>query len=199
MLPLVLLTLWLAISGRSAQAQTVQVTSNGWHTGLVIARADVPPGLLPELAAFGPQFAWFELGWGSADYYPIRDPGPLDTLRAATGSAAVMHVVGLARPVEQVFPAMEVVPVSLAPDRYARLLARLDQTFERDGPRAGGPGLYEGFSRFYPARGRFHLLHTCNTWTAETLAEASVALDPGGVRRAEEVMERLRPGASGPR
>jgi hypothetical protein len=32
-----------------------------------------------------------------------------------------------------------------------------------------GPGLY-GFSRFYRAKGSFHLFNTCNTWAARAVA-----------------------------
>ena len=37
----------------AARAETtIYVTSNGWHTGIAIARADLPPGLVPEAADF---------------------------------------------------------------------------------------------------------------------------------------------------
>jgi uncharacterized protein (TIGR02117 family) len=171
-------------------AVTILVTSNGWHTGLVIERDRIPAGLIPETGDFTPDMRWFEFGWGSADYYPVRDPGPLDAVRAASGGAAVMHVVGLAIPAGAMFPTLDVVPVRLDSGQFVRLLARIDAAFDRGGV-AGRPGLY-AFSRFYPAHGRFHLFHTCNSWTAETLAAAGLPVEPSGVRRAEDLMRQIR-------
>ena len=52
-------------------------------------------------------------------------------------------------------------------------------------------GLYQD-SWFYPAHGRFHLLNTCNTWTARMLTAAGVGVSPSGVNTAEDLMRRLR-------
>jgi len=175
-------------------ATTIFVTSTGWHTGLVLARADLPAGSIPEAATFPADVRWFEFGWGSAEYYPLHAPGPLDAMRAATGSAAVMHVVGLTIPVERMFPAMEVVPLRLTRAQFIRLVAEIDAAFARDGKplaTSSGPGLYT-FSRFYPATGRFTLAHTCNTWVAEALQGAGLAVTSAGVERADDVLRQLR-------
>ncbi|OAN49214.1 hypothetical protein A6A04_03625 [Paramagnetospirillum marisnigri] len=183
----------LALLWSPALAVDLQVSSNGWHTGLVIARADIPSGMLPELEAFGPEVKWFEIGWGSAEYYPVRDPGVLDTLRAISGSAAVLHVAGLDIPAADRFPSMELAPLSLTATQFVRLISRLDATMDRKG---GGlavsrAGLYD-FSLFFPAKGRFTLGHTCNAWTAEVLAEAGAPVSADGVQRAEELMRQIR-------
>ena len=47
------------------------MTRTGWHTGIVIARRDLPDGVVPEAADF-PDAAYFEFGWGHAKYYPLR-------------------------------------------------------------------------------------------------------------------------------
>ena len=194
-----MLALMLMLAGaRPALAEdggvTILVTSNGWHTGLVVARTDIPAGLVPETTSFAPNVRWFEFGWGSAEYYPLHDPGMLDALRAAAGSAAVMHVAGLTIPVNQMFPAMEVVTLPLTRTQFGRLIAEIDAAFARNGQAVAapsGPGLYR-FSRFYPATGRFTALHTCNTWVAETLQGAGLAVDAAGVERADDVLRQLR-------
>ncbi|MGH7005996.1 MAG: DUF2459 domain-containing protein, partial [Alphaproteobacteria bacterium] len=47
----------------------VVITSNGWHTGILIARADLRRGVLPETEDF-PAALYFEFGWGDREYYP---------------------------------------------------------------------------------------------------------------------------------
>jgi len=172
-------------------AAEVRVTLGGWHSGLVVARADLPAGRIPELRDVAPEAHWIEFSWGSAAYFPLRDPGPFDAMRAISGSAAVLHVVGLDRPAGILFPEREEITLSLDPAGFDRLIGRIDASFARDG-RPATPGLYP-FSRFYPATGRFTLGHTCNTWTAEILADAGVAIDPNGVVEVEDLRRALRP------
>ena len=178
----------------------IYVTCNGWHSGVVIARADIPPDRLPEAADF-PAASYLEFGWGDADYYPARDATLGQTLSAALApTPAVVHLVGLAHEPARAWPEAEVVPLAIAGDDFARLVDYVHASFERSGaPRAAasGPGLY-ATSRFYPATGSFHLLNTCNTWTAGALAAAGFDVDPSGTYRAEALMEQVRP-LAGPR
>ena len=192
---LVLIATILAFAASFPAAATeIYVISNGWHTGLVLARGDVPAGRIPEIADF-PDAAYLEFGWGDREYYP----NPRKTLGMALGAAlvpspAVVHMAGLARPPSEAHPGMDVLAVPLADDGLARVVAALDASFERpaEGPaRAIAPGLY-GDSLFYPARGSFHLFNTCNTWVAEVLAGAGVAVSPAGVVTADDLMNRLR-------
>jgi len=87
-----------------------------------------------------------------------------------------------------------VVPLRLTRAQVVRLVAEIDAAFARDGKPiapSSGPGLYD-FSRFYPATGRFSLVHTCNTWVAEALQGAGLAVSPDGVERADDVLRQLR-------
>ncbi len=184
-----------AVSGSPAgAAKTIFVTSNGWHSSIVLARADVAPGRIPE-AADVPQARFLEFGWGDADYYPAQDPGiglALAALLAPTPS--VVHMAGLAVDPARRYPTAEVIALSLDAPGLARLVDFIHATFRRQGrPRAAatGPGLYAD-SRFYPAVGRFHLMNTCNTWTARALAAAGFAVTGQGITTAEELMEQVR-------
>ncbi len=178
----------------AAAERLIFVTSNGWHSGIVVARADLPPDAIPEAADF-PDAAYVAFGWGDAEYYPARHPTIGLALGAALPGPAVLHVSGLWGPPAEVFPSATVLAVALTDAGLAQLIAFLGSSFDRGGAAratANAPGLYP-FSRFYPATGRFHLFNTCNTWTANGLAAAGVAIAAEGVQTADELVDRLRP------
>lgn len=171
----------------------VVITNNGWHAGIVIARADLPRGALPETGDF-PAALRFEFGWGDREYYPAPRKSFGMTLGAAFPGPAIMHVIGLDRPHAALFPGVERVRLGLTEEQFQRLVAYLDGGFERRGTarvRASGRGLYD-FSLFYPATGSFHLFNTCNTWVARALSVSGLPVRVSGVQMAEDLMIQVR-------
>ena len=174
----------------------VRVASNGWHTAIIVpAPALAATGLLPEAGDF-PGAAHLEFGWGDRVYYPAKDKTLGMTLAAALApTPAVMHMAGLRAAPEGGGAGREVVTLALTEAGFRRLAEALDATFERPaGAERAAPisrGLYPG-SRFYHARGTFHLLNTCNTWTARMLSAGGVSVSPAGVVTADGLMVRLR-------
>lgn len=170
------------------------VTSNGWHSGIVVAKADLPPGLIPETADF-PEARFFAFGWGDAVFYPAQQVTLGMTLRAAlVPTPAVVHVAGLKAAPARASPEAEVVSLPIDDENLGRLVAFIDASLERAGAAraaATGPGL-TATSRFYPAKGRFHLFNTCNTWTARALAAAGFDISASGASRAEALMRQVR-------
>ena len=173
----------------------VHVVSNGWHSGIIVARKDLlPTGRVPEAADF-PGAGFLEFGWGDRAYYP----SPRPTVGMALGALlkptpAVMHLAGLSLPPRQAYPKAEVLAVPLTATALDRLIAGIDAAFDRpEGGRARAiaRGLYHN-SNFYPADGRFHLFNTCNTWTARKLEAAGLGLSSSGVITADNLMGRLR-------
>ena len=75
------------------RTHAVRVVSNGWHTAIVIGRAElVATGLLPEADDF-PDAVFLEFGWGDRVYYPAREKTLGMALDAAlTETPAVMHL-----------------------------------------------------------------------------------------------------------
>ena len=172
----------------------VWVVDHGWHTGLVVERAAIPQGLWPEQEDLPPA-PYLEVGWGDAAFYRAEQPGVGLAVRAALGSAgSVLHVVALPEPPERVFAGREVVEIRLSPPGVRALAQFVDESFAR-GERGRapqlGPGLY-GISAFYPARGRYHLLNTCNTWIADALRSAGVPITPAYAMTAGNLMWQAR-------
>ncbi len=153
---------------------SIYVVNHGWHTGLVVKRADIPLGLVPEAADFT-DADYLELGWGDWDFYQADAPGLWLTLKAAFWpTASVLHVVGVQGAVTGWFAGYEIVRLPLARNHAVRLAGFIHRSFARNGAwkaRPIGPG-YGRDSHFYPARGKFHLFNTCNTWTSRALEAA---------------------------
>ena len=170
------------------------ITSNGWHSGIVVAKADLPPDRLPETVDF-PEARFLEFGWGDAVYYPAKQPTFGMSLQAAlVPTPAVVHVAGLWGEPARVYPKAEVASLPIDDENFRRLVDFVDASFEHSGAArtaATGPGLYPT-SRFYPAKGSFHLFNTCNTWTARALAAAGFNVSASGTSRAEALMQQVR-------
>jgi len=72
---------------------SIYVVNHGWHTGLIVRRADIPLGLVPETGDF--PAADYRGDWY---YYQSGAPGLWLTLKAALWpTASVLHVVGVKR------------------------------------------------------------------------------------------------------
>ncbi|MCE2923536.1 MAG: DUF2459 domain-containing protein [Roseomonas sp.] len=172
----------------------VWVVSNGWHSGVVLARADVPESVIPEIADF-PQARFFEFGWGDAEFYPAREAGAWLALRAAFPGPAVMHVAGLPDHPARIWPNVTILPFAVDADALRRLLDFLRHSFDRAGAGRAvvtARGIYP-FSLFYPATGRFHVFNNCNTWTGQALTAMGLGVSLGGVNTADDLISRIRP------
>jgi len=185
----------LPLADSGPRTHTVRVVSNGWHTAIVVQHPElVETDLLPEVDDFR-DAAFLEFGWGDRVYYPAREKTLGMALNAALKpTPAVMHMAGLARAPELTYAESEVVRVALTEGGFRHLVRAIAHDFKRpEGGRAEpiSRGLYPS-SNFYDAHGTFHLLNTCNTWTASKLRAGGVDLSPSGIITADELMARLR-------
>ncbi len=156
---------------------TIWIEDNGVHTGIVVPkvaagidwRSAFPAGDLRD-----PRYAALDhvaIGWGERAFFLDTptwwDVRPATVIHAAIGSdRTLLHVEHIARPVV----GRDVRAVTLRPSEYRRLAAAIRAS------RGSGTALpgYGRFDAFYPARGRYDALTTCNAWTGDVLAEAGV-------------------------
>lgn len=180
----------------------VWIIPHGWHAGLAVRLADLPPGAWPEAEALG-EAAYLEVGWGEAGYFPDPAPGLLDVLRAGLWpTPSVLHVAALGLPPEEAFAGREVVRLPLSRARLRTLVEAVRAAYARDEagrPRPLEPGLYGPRSRFYASRGRYHVFHNCNHWAAGVLAEAGLPFAPVRSLTLPDLMAQARRIRSGPR
>jgi uncharacterized protein (TIGR02117 family) len=166
--------------GAQENDRKIFVVNYGWHTSIVIKKADIHSSALPELRDF-PDAEYVDIGWGDWDYYQAPDPGLGLALKAAFWSSrSVLHVIGFKDAVENYFSGSEIVRITLSDEAFRMLVEFVSAAFVRPdgvGPAPGLHGLAPN-SRFYPATGRFHLFRTCNTWVAEALQAAGLPIAP---------------------
>ncbi|MDX3909041.1 MAG: TIGR02117 family protein [Sphingobium sp.] len=157
---------------------TIYVYTNGVHTGLVMPavhplhdwRSRVPASDLADPRHAAP---WLLFGWGERNFYlntPTWDKvDPLVVLRAAAGSnTTLMHVDHLQR----VWNGPDLRHLVLSPAQYRALTKAIDADF------APGPAIpgYGADDAFYPGRGRYSALRTCNEWTGGKLRGIGVRI-----------------------
>jgi len=176
-------------------AKSIWVVEHGWHVGLAVRRADVRHELWPE--AHELRFEHLEVGWGDGDFYPAERGTIGKALRAAVASgSSVVHVAAFDGPVESFFALSRVIELAVSPDGFDEFCRFVAAAYERGGAdgraRPVGAGLY-GFSRFYRANERYHVLNNSNQWAARALLAAGVPMHPGASVFAGSVMSQVEP------
>ena len=172
----------------------VWVIDHGWHTAIVVRRADVDRARWTEVDDFLTA-ALVEIAWGDREFYMAADPTAWMAIKAALAAgASVLHVAGLERAITEHFPQSEVVELRVSAsglDALTRFFADEHQRDAAGRSRRLQRGLY-GPSWFYAARSTYSLANTCNTWVARALQTAGLPVTPSGVVTSGGVMEQVR-------
>ena len=194
-----LLLAWVALPG-CVQAEEFAVVRHGWHSGIVVRRADIPRGAWPPGAA-GREFAgcrYLELGWGDRAFYTAPHPTVPMALRAAlVPGPSVLHVAGFAVPPARAHLWVEVVTVPCTRAEFVSLCRALGTSFARDSAGRAEPlgaGLYGLKSRFYAATGHYWIGDTCNSWTLRAARAGGLPtrLGPAGTLSSAAVTAQVR-------
>ena len=173
---------------------TLWVLDHGWHTAIVLRRADVERALWREVDELAPS-TFVEVAWGDREFYMATPATVWMAIKAAFGSGvSVIHVVSFDAPIATAFPRSRIVEVRVSGGGFAALMRFIADEHERDGEGRAvrlQPGLY-GASWFYAARSRYSLSNTCNTWIAQALETAGLPVTASGVTTAGDVMRQLK-------
>lgn len=188
------------VTDRSAPAAVepavdLWVLDHGWHTAIVLRRAEVDPASWPVVDDF-PAAAFLEVAWGDRDFYTATPATAWMAIKAAVGSGpSVLHVVGFEAPIAAAFPRSDIVALRISRPGLEALARFIAGEHELDARGRAVPlqrGLY-GTSWFYAARSRYSLRHTCNTWIARALQTAGLPVTASGVVTAGGVMRQITP------
>jgi len=156
------------------------IISHGWHAGVAIKARELDR-VVPGLSARFPGSVYYEIGWGDSRFYQSDAITFASAMLAVLwSSGSVLHVVGLKDDPRLIFRGSEVRLLASDSKNFENLLLFINSSFRRDSNDAIVPenhGLY-GDGQFYAAVGKFHLLNTCNTWTAKALYSAGYDVSP---------------------
>ncbi len=156
------------------------IINHGWHTGLAIAAKDLNK-VVPELSVRFPDSSYYEIGWGDSGFYQSNRITVRLTLQAMFWSrGSVLHVVGFSSNPAVQFKNSEVIALKTDEENYRNILRFVALSFKRNGK---GEIIYEnlgiyGDSQFYTAIGKYHIMNTCNKWTAKALYSAGYEIFP---------------------
>ena len=182
-----------AYQGAHGGGVAIYLIAADWHTEVAL-----PVHVMHEpLRAVTPDFPgaqYLSFGWGERNYYMARAPTVGDAMSALFPGPAVLLVTPLYRPPRESRADAQVFELRLSTAGLDRLLNYLWAAFEKsaDGTTrrlAAGPG---PGSIFYAATGTYSSSYTCNTWIAEGLRVAGVAVTPSGVVFAGQLTDQLR-------
>lgn len=118
-----------------------------------------------------PQAEWLVVGWGSRAFYTATggyaDLRLTTVWRAATGDDAVLRL-DVAGPIAADAQGLDW--IALSPRQISRLSDAILDSLADPAPLPDAG--FTATDTFFPARGRFHLVTTCNVWIGRTLRAA---------------------------
>lgn len=180
---------------RSAPPERLRVFDAGWHTGLILSRAQLGPPLV-ALRRGAPASRYFLLGWGNRRYYLSRRPTVVTAIVALFPSQSVMLIQSCRATLAACLsPGVRWRTVAVSRQGIHRLDDFLAHALLKDArgdfePISAGPFPH---SEFFKAVQPYDALHTCNTWTAQALHRAGLWVSVDGVVFAGQVWRQLKP------
>jgi Protein of unknown function (DUF2459) len=168
------------------------VVRRGWHTDIGFNAGDIPAPLAAVRSQL-PHAHYLLFGFGDEHYLVNHGPSLGGLAGAIWPGPGLVLVTGLTGTPEQAFGDEGVIRLLLSADQARRLeefvLKTLASTNDVPKVRAAGP--YDE-SYYYFSTLRYSGLHTCNTWTAEALKAAGLAVHSVGVEFAGQVWRQVR-------
>jgi len=154
----------------------VYLIQHRWHAGIAVRPADVPGIRRPMIDEFS-DTDYVEVGWGDADYYPSRDPGPGTFLKAGLWpTQSVLLVRSIPGSVPNVFPRSTIVRVPVGAEALEALETFIRASFAENPVSIRGrfgPG-----RQFFPSDLPYHAFNNCNHWAAAALEAAGCNASP---------------------
>jgi uncharacterized protein (TIGR02117 family) len=169
----------------------VYVVQQELHTGIVIRQAEVDPEIWPEIRDFK-NFQWVDVGWGDFDFYQAPDNDPYLALKAiAMPTASVLRVDGFQISPERYYGNYKKLKFCFTPEQFEKLCRAIASAYKRDEKGNVLVSESEYGLRFYKAKGKYHLMNTCNTWVAEMFRKSGIKNRVAGIITAGQLFSSL--------
>lgn len=164
----------------------VYVLNYGFHTDiaissdLILARG----GRLAEAARAAGNWKWYVIGWGDESFYTGTGASmdrAVDGLRSLfwPGNPSVIRITGLNTPPDKTYLNTDTATLALSPEGFEAMAQSIEASFRAEpGQPLVSSGLRDMPGVFFPARGDFSILHTCNNWTSDQLNAAGMPTTP---------------------
>ncbi|KMT66745.1 TIGR02117 family protein [Catenovulum maritimum] len=172
---------------------SVYVVSHGWHTGIVVPSKHVFAGI-PSLKERFRHSTYIEFGWGDKGFYQAKEITTGLTLQAIfIPTESVVHAVGIKDDVFVYFSNSEIEKLLLTDKELESLIQFISGSLAKENNALipTKAGIY-GDSQFYKAIGDYHLLNTCNKWTAKGLQSFGMDISPTFKLTSDSVMDSLK-------
>ncbi|MEA3353097.1 MAG: DUF2459 domain-containing protein [Campylobacterota bacterium] len=169
------------------------VVKHEWHTGIVVKTKDLESSIW-YLDPLVKSSDYIEFGWGDEQFYKSGEPSIWLAIKAVLiPTSSVLHVEGVTNGYLNSIDKQDIAKLTLSRDDLFKLLAFIDDTFEKKQGRAVilSKGLYSN-SLFYLSNKSYHIFNTCNIWTAEALQKGGVDIDPAKASSAEDLFLQLK-------
>ncbi|MGX9356053.1 DUF2459 domain-containing protein [Roseobacteraceae bacterium S113] len=162
-------------------SERIYLATGPIHTDLVVPLTPATRARFDWVLGLGvpidhPQATALVIGWGAREFYTATGAysdlaiGPV--WRAIAGDASVLRFDVIAGdPSDHGFR-----PLQLTPNQLSRLFAKIEDTLLKGSQTVplSHPG-HTATDVFLPAKGRFNLFQTCNTWIGQVLRKSGVA------------------------
>ncbi|MES9832094.1 MAG: TIGR02117 family protein [Candidatus Thiodiazotropha sp. DIVDIV] len=178
----------------SAGHHQVYVVSHDWHTGFVIPSKKVYESIPALQDRFGLSIN-IEFGWGDKKFYQAKEITTGLALKAILWpTETVVHAVAVPENVSGYFGNSKIELLCLSDIEITSLVEFISNSFSKSRLSEVEPldeGIY-GDSQFYKGTGSYHMLNTCNEWTAKGLKSIGMDILPVTKFTAKSVMNYLR-------
>ncbi len=177
----------------------VHVLNNGFHTDIAVPRAalEAGGGALGEASRSVGRGDWILIGWGDAKFFVDQSPMEgriLDGLRAffRPGNASVVMLDPETGDPSRRFDADRRRTLILTPQAFAGLRGRVQDSLilTTGRPRLSTARDDDG-AHFFASREHFWIGYLCNSWTAQVLNAAGLAIRPARSVTAGEVIAAI--------
>lgn len=161
------------------QLKNVFVVNHGWHAGIVLKVEDVNSSDW-RIDSFFKGHKYVEVGWGDEAFYKSSNPSFWMTLKAVlVPTSSILHVRALSLHDLKMISNENIAKLRVSQRAFSKLAIFIENSFTKKGLNhiIYSKGLYPN-SFFYLSNKKYHILRTCNVWTAEALQKAEIDVSP---------------------